>query len=274
MKINIVTFMDINMIDHLFVLLNSIEKIYSESDFHLYVGVDNEIFYSYSENFCEKNVTFVNIQDDVKSSFSKYEPLIPEEHSHITIFSMAILKIFDFFPGLISEKVLYVDADVFFNGKLKSDYLNSSDNIAFIHPGVVKYSKDENFKRMYKNKVSTSMYKSFIEKAANETLFNTGVIFINDPYKYIEVCREANKFEGSLPDGDLLNYFGEGKIIPVKDDSHNYMMNLENEYDNKLESKDISIFHFTGNPKPWKVEKSDDRYLDFKNIGYFDLKDE
>lgn len=218
----------------------SVKDAYN-GDFNYYVGTDKKTINQYKSFFLDNNIKFV----DVESALDNYSNIsIKSRH---TLYTYLRFDIFNIFNELNNQKVIYIDVDTIVNNKIEAE--NQTDNFAISDRKYNWYIKNK-AKKHWKNRIPSSLFAKIVKLIDKGIYFNAGVLIINNPNKYIELCNIIKSSNIRSDDQTLLNYFNDDHIIVDKNQKNN----------NKgisISRKD-SVNHFIGKWKPWnKLNKMD-----------------
>lgn len=253
---------DKNITKQTLILLESIKKTYKKHEYSIFVATENSEIQRYRDY--DESINLI-LAPSVDSNENK--KLI---NKNITNFTFLRLRLFEIFNNIPTDCCcVYLDYDVFFRKKIKSKYINSYNNIAFVE--YFDQNKINNSLLYWKGVISSPLIYSKIKiSILNKRYFNAGVLIINNRKSFNALCRKINDSLYTQDDQTLLNFFLNNEFDIVEDyKSNNRVLN------NFIKSS--SIFHFSGAQKPWSCanlkENDYNLFNKCKKIGYFKLEE-
>lgn len=246
-KLSFVTFIDDNFTLMFKAHFSTIKNNYKE--FNYFLGLKTMPTAEFKAYLEKEKITYKIISDKISSSWINSKMI----ERRISTTTLARLYLFNIFPEIsFFDKIIYVDADTLFRGKISKKYLESTHNISFVD--VNKESKKYQWTIRYfskKFKFHPLIKLKIKRKIVSHQYFNAGVIIINDQKAYLNLARKILKKKLNFDDQTLLNYNNDNQISVVNDISHNLQLF-------KDICEDAIILHLSGIHKDDKTLKKID----------------
>ncbi len=268
-KIEFVSFFDGNLVEQFLVMYQSLIGVYDKNEFVYNIGVDEETFAKFQNEFENLGINVVLFNKEMISQY-KNNQMAGE---HISIFTMARLLMFDAFPHLKEKsKVVYLDVDILINKKIDELYFDGENNFAFTNnPTFTWESKLQSMLFWKKHLNNKSVFEKVQKKMITGDYFNAGVIIINSTKKISGLFKSCITSGLLFDDQTLLNIFNDNEIFVLNDNFNNFQVKNQ-QIENHLLSG-IKIFHFSGDVKPWSPKISDETRNIFDKTGYYNVKE-
>ncbi len=257
-KINLVSFFDSGMILCFSEFLNSIKRVYSDSEVNLFIGVSGDIYEKIINEYShDKYISEIVNVDSFLEVFKNEEMLF----GNITKLTYSRFFINELFKEEF-ESFIYLDVDILLMNKIKISHLNKKKNFAIknMSDNKILSTRSKVFWNSFLNKrileiqegktkqSALKLKKKILTKIEKGNYFNAGVLIINNPKKYFFLCKKIINDKSNLSlnfdDQTLLNFYNKKHIKVINDFKLNYKV-----YKDTCFTDDISIIHFLGATK-------------------------